>query len=169
MSMTFDTKIAIVVRDDLPTWQQAQRDRLRRQRAGRQRQRAGRRELRGCVGQPVPADGHPADDDLRGGRSRYPQSLPAGDGARHEDSPSSRASYSRRATSSTTGRRCAPRAPTNSIWSGSAMRDQKKEVDKAIKGLKFHAVEEKCRIWLKPYPACACSTSRACWRVLSAR
>ena len=55
MSMSFDTKIAIVVRDDLPTWQKLNVTAYVASALVGGDLRAGRRELRGCVGQFVPA------------------------------------------------------------------------------------------------------------------
>ncbi len=138
MSMTFDTKIAIVVREDLPTWQklnvtayvasalvgsdQAQ--------VGENYEDASGNLYLPMVIQPMMI--YAADE--AGIRKAYQRAMERG---------IQMAIFTRElfSTGNDIDNRAAVRAKTADELDlvGLAMRDQKKEVDKAIKGLKFHA------------------------------
>lgn len=133
----FDTKIVLVVRDDLATTAKAQHHRLPDERHRRANANDYRRSLPGCGGECLQPDVHPADGGA-GGRpgnaAHHPQALA---GARGDDVRLRRGKFA-------TGHDAANRevfakfSPEDAKLVGLALRAEKKMADKITKGAKMH-------------------------------
>ena len=133
----FDTKVALIVRDDLAAWQKLNVVAFRDGRRGRSA-RSARRALRGCGGTPLRPHAGPADAGVLGRPERPAGRAPAGAVARATIVPYVHAMFS---TGHDAANRDVFRAgdAENLDFVGLALRGPKKAVDKAVKGLALHA------------------------------
>ena len=135
----FDTKVAVVVRDDLAAWQRLNVCAfLMSGVVGGAGERVVGPGLRGRLRAGVPADAAPARARVRVLGREAADGLRAGGRARAALRRSSRRTSSRRGTTTTTARPCGRCRARRSTSSGSRVRAPHKAVDGVVRGLKRH-------------------------------